>query len=324
MSSSTQKAIIPTVQEHPRKLCHSCMQGLLGDEPLQTTILSCITNPLDLNIIKNIYTLLGLRKIHSDTIRKIDSSLKENVDLLLNTDADQLLNHLPTPIKPTIAHPSKLVITTEEPISIRYFSPLNNKSPAPVVFKWSRQSEQKNPYPSIRSPSIKQVFPKKPPLNRRTIINLSNDPDEPFITKETRQQAKTHDCTICHRRGHDEVHCYHYQCKFCHIDAPGHLPSDCIQNSLPMTHHTRLWPKCTLCGKIRHHWMKCQNYQCITCHKDALGHKTSNCPEDLHNWYTTANSIIVNYPIFPPGMTSYEPFDDEDYYNEDAEHNLAT
>jgi len=135
MSSSTQKATIPNVQEHLRKLHHSCMQELLGYEPLQTTVLSCITDPLDSNIIKNTYTLLGLRKIHSEAIKKIDSSLNENVDLLLNTDADQLLNHLPTPLKPTIAYPSKLVITPEEPISIRHFSPLNNRSPSPVVFK---------------------------------------------------------------------------------------------------------------------------------------------------------------------------------------------
>ena len=135
MSSSTQKATIPNVQEHLRKLCQSCMQELLGHEPLQTTILSCIIDPLDLNVVKNTYTLLGLRKIHSEAIKKIDSSLNENVDLLLNTDADQLLNHLPTPLKPTIAYPSKLVITPEEPISIRHFSPLNNRSPSPVVFK---------------------------------------------------------------------------------------------------------------------------------------------------------------------------------------------
>jgi len=135
MSFSTQKTTTPTVQEHLRKLCRSRMQELLGHEPLQTTILSCITNSLDSNIVKNTYTLLGLGKIHSEAIKKIDSSLNENVDLLLNTDADQLLNHLPTPLKPTIAYPSKLVITLEERISIRHFSPLNNKSPSPVVFK---------------------------------------------------------------------------------------------------------------------------------------------------------------------------------------------
>jgi len=33
---------------------------------------------------------------------------------------------------------------------------------------------------------------------------------------------------------------------------------------------------------------------------------------------------MANHPIFPPGMITNEPFDDEDYYNEDAEHNLAT
>ena len=86
---------------------------------------------------------------------------------------------------------------------------------------------------------------KKPPANRRTIINLSDDsdkpvehiPDEPFITKETRQRAKTHNCTVCNRRGHDEVHCYRYQCKFCHGNAPGHLPSECLENPSLFLHH---------------------------------------------------------------------------------------
>jgi len=148
MSSSTQKTTIPTVQEHLRKLCRSRMQELLGHKPLQTTVLSCITDPLDLNIVKNTYTLLGLQKIHSEAIKRIDSSLNENVDLLLNTDANQLLNHLPTPLKPTIAYPSKLVVTPEEPVSIRYFSPLNNKSPSPVVFKQTQQTKRRNSYPS--------------------------------------------------------------------------------------------------------------------------------------------------------------------------------
>ena len=53
MSSFTQKATIPNIQEHLGKLCRSRMQELLGHEPLQTTILSCITDPLDSNIVKN-------------------------------------------------------------------------------------------------------------------------------------------------------------------------------------------------------------------------------------------------------------------------------
>jgi len=316
MSSSTQKATIPNVQEHLRKLCRSWMQELLGHEPLQTTILS------------------WLRKIHSEAIWKIDSSLNENVDLLLNTDADQLLNHLSTPMKPITTYPSTLVIPPEEPISIRHFSLLNNRSPSPVVFKQNRQTERRNPYPSTRSPLVEQIFPKKPPTDRRTVINLCNNPDkpvehipmEPFIIRETRRRAKTHDCTVCNKQGHNKVHCHNYQCKFCHDTAPGHLPTGCLKNPAPFHHHhiTRLRPRCTLCGKIRHHWTRCQDYQCISCHKDALGHETSDCPEDYRNWFATANSVTANHPIFPPGMITNEPFDDEDYYNEDAEHNLAT
>jgi len=220
-------------------------------------------------------------------------SLNENVDLLLDTDTDQLLNHLPTPMKPIIAHSSKLVIPHEEPVSIRHFSLLNNRSPSPVVFKQTRQTEQRNPYPTTRSPSVEQIFPKKPPTDRRTIINLCDNPDkpiehiptEPFITRETRRRAKTHDCTVCNKRGHDEVHCHNYQCKFCHDTAPGHLPAECLKNPAPFHHHhiTRLRPRCTLCGKIGHHWTKCRDYQCVSCHKDAPGHETSDCPEDYRN-----------------------------------------
>jgi len=216
MSSSAQKATTPAIQAHLRKLCHERMRELINHDPLKVTILSCITNPLDHNIVKNTYTLLGLQKIHSDTIRKIDSLLNEKVDTLFNTNADQLLNHLPTPLKPTIVYPSKLVVTPEESVSIRHFSPLNNRSPSPIIFKQTRQAEQRNPYPSTRSPLVEQIFLKKPPANRRTIINLSDNsdkpiehiPTEPFITREIRRQAKTHDCMVCNKLGHDEVHCH--------------------------------------------------------------------------------------------------------------------
>jgi len=290
MSSSAQKATTPAVQAHLRKLHHERIRELINHNPLKVTILSFITDPLDHNIIKNTYTLLGLRKIHSDAIRKIDSLLDENVDTFLNANADQLLNHLPTPLKPTIAYPSKLVVTPEEPASIRHFSPLNNRSPSPIVFKQTRQTEQKNPYPSTLTPSVEQIFPKKLPANRRTVINLSDDsdkpikhiPTKPFITRKTRRQAKTHDCTVCNKQGHDKVHCHHYQCKFCHNDAPGHLPAECLKNPAPFHHHhiTQLRPRCTLCGKIGHHWTKCRDYQYISCHKDAPGHETSDCSED--------------------------------------------
>jgi len=244
------------------------------------------------------------------------------------------MNHLPAPLKPTIAYPSTLVITPEEPISIRHFPSLNNRSPSPVVFKQTWQTKRRNPYPSTRSPSVEQIFPKKPPTNRRTVINLSNDsdkpiehiPTEPFITRETKRRAKTHNCTVCNKQGHDKVHCHNYQCKFCHDNAPGYLPAECLKNPAPFHHHHITWlrPRCTLCGKIGHHWTKCWDYQCISCHKDAPEHKTSDCPEDYRNRYAAANSIMVNHPIFPPGMISNEPFDNEDYYNKDAEHNLAT
>jgi len=148
-------------------------------------------------------------------------------------------------MKPIIPHPSKLIIPHKEPVSIRHFSPLNNKSPSPVVFKQTRQTEQRNPYPPTRSPSVEQIFPKKLPTDRRTVINLCNNPDkpvehiptEPFITRETRRQAKTHDCTVCNKQGHDEVHCYNYQCKFCHDTAPGYLPAECLKNPAPFHHH---------------------------------------------------------------------------------------
>ena len=38
---------------------------------------------------------------------------------------------------------------------------------------------------------------------------------------------------------------------------------------------------------------------------------------DKMRWDKTRGCFIT--PVFPSRITSYEPFDDEDYYNEDAE-----
>ena len=37
-----------------------------------------------------------------------------------------------------------------------------------------------------------------------------------------------HDCIICQKTGHDEVHCDWYCCKYCNLIRIGHLPIECL------------------------------------------------------------------------------------------------
>jgi len=68
---------------------------------------------------------------------------------------------------------------------------------------------------------------------RNTILNLSDDPDHPIeqapptIFWLSKKKSKTHDCTICQKTRHDEVHCDWYCCEYCNLIRVGHLPIEC-------------------------------------------------------------------------------------------------
>ena len=62
---------------------------------------------------------------------------------------------------------------------------------------------------------------------------LCDDPDHPVerpspvISQLSKKKSKTHDCTICQKTGHDEVHCDWYCCEYCNLIGAGHLPIEC-------------------------------------------------------------------------------------------------
>ena len=68
---------------------------------------------------------------------------------------------------------------------------------------------------------------------RKTILDLSDDPDHPVeqapsnISRLSKKKSKMHNCTICHKTRHDEVHCNWYCCEHCNLIRVWHLPIEC-------------------------------------------------------------------------------------------------
>jgi hypothetical protein len=273
----TVKAAVERVQRRNR------LKKLFKSQPLQHEIISRITTLYDQTVVNQIYALIGLRQIHDDAVKRLDSILDINVDLLLDNDTDALFANIELPAD----------LDTNSAPSAPHFSPLNNRSPSPVIFpRRSPRKKVPKPYPTSRSPSIEQIFPKKSPRERRVVIDMTDEdhiievmPTIPFITRTTKYKAKTHDCTVCKTRGHDEVHCDEYMCDFCHDYAPGHLPSECLQFlaanevpiPIPLATVKKPRPKCSSCGRWGHLWLDCRRYTCMYCKKDAPGHETFDC-----------------------------------------------
>ena len=213
---------------------------------IKQTLLNCITDPLDKNILSNTHTLLGLRKVHTDAIARINFLLSMNTNRLVQRNTDRLFDDLYPVLQPDTLHPT--MPPTVSPSPSRHFSPMNAQVrpfSTPAAPRHVPRKKVPNPY-SIRFPSVEQVYSKKPLSKARTIIDLSSDsdnpiermPNTPFITRETPTRAKTHDCTVCEKRGHDEVHCRQYHCEYCQRSAPKHLLVKCPEflknESLPI------------------------------------------------------------------------------------------
>ena len=123
------------------------------------------------------------------------------------------------------------------PSPFQHFSPMNNPkrpSSTPAAPKRVLWKKAPNLYP-IQSPSIEQIYSKKPLSKTRTIVDLSSYSDNSiermsntcFITRETPAHARTHDGTVCGKRGHNKVHCWWYHCEYCQRSASKHFPVKC-------------------------------------------------------------------------------------------------
>jgi len=70
---------------------------------------------------------------------------------------------------------------------------------------------------------------------RKTILDPGDDSDHPVerilpipqLIRLSKKKAKTHNCTICLKTGHNEVHCDKYCCEYCNCIGAGHLPIKC-------------------------------------------------------------------------------------------------
>ena len=66
----------------------------------------------------------------------------------------------------------------------------------------------------------------------------------------SKKKSKTHDCTICQKTRHNEVHCDWYCCEYCNLIGVGHLLVECpvflaapvVPIPLPSTHPPRPTP----------------------------------------------------------------------------------
>ena len=308
MSHQTILPSAPQASSH-QQLRHARFVHLLWNEPFQQTLLNCITDPLDKNILSNTHTLLGLRKVHTDAVARTDFLLSMNANRLVQWNVDRLFDDLYPVLQPDTLHPT--MPPTISPSPSRHFSPMNNpkwSSSTPAAPRCVPWKKAPNPYP-VWSPSIEQIYPKKLSSKVRTIIDLSSDSDNPvegmpntsFVTRETPAHAQTHDCTVCGKRGHDEVHCHWYHCKYCQCSAPKHLPVECPnflkKETLPI-------PSTSVQTKPPRH---------------------DTPPPQWH---------ILTPPIFnytPARDANGDPYDDgnccewiDNYLNEEAEHNMAT
>jgi len=107
----------------------------------------------------------------------------------------------------------------------------HNKNRTPSV----RFSPMNRPPTLIVKPTItvKRVPTATFNPKRKTILDLSDDPDHPIeqasptISRLSKKKSKTHNCTICQKTGYDEVHYDWYCCEYCNLIGVGHLPIEC-------------------------------------------------------------------------------------------------
>jgi len=209
-SLSTRSAVDPEQQRTHLKQILEC-------KDLQLIIIDHITNPVDKYIANNIFSFFTLLQQHRLMAQQIKRQLDKDTSFLIERKGDAPLYHILFPDTPC----SKQTQKKQNPafsrtLSVR-FSP-RNRPPTSIV---------KPTFTAKRVPTA--IFKPK----RKTILNLNDDPDHPVerspptIFRLSKKKSKTHDCTICQKTGHDEVHCDWYYCEYCNLIRVGHLPIKC-------------------------------------------------------------------------------------------------
>jgi len=209
-SLSTRSAVDPEQQQTRLKQILEC-------KDLQPIIINRLTNPVDKYIINNIFSSLTLLQQHRLMAQQIERQLDKDTNFLIKRKGNAPLYHIlfPDTPRPKQMQQKQNPAFSRTP-SVR-FSPMNRPL-TPIV----------KPTLTAKHVPTATFNPK-----RKTIIDLSDDPDHPverpspIIFQLSKKKSKTHDCTICQKTGHDKVHCDWYCCEYCNLIGAGHLPIEC-------------------------------------------------------------------------------------------------
>jgi len=149
--------------------------------------------------------------------QQIKRQLKNDTNFLIERKSDAPLYHILFPDTPCPKQTQQKQNPTFSQTPSARFSPMN-RPPTPII------------KPTITVKCVPTtVFNSK----RKTILDLSDDPDHPIerapstISQFSKKKSRTHNCTICQKTGHNKVHCNWYCCKYCNLIGVGHLSIEC-------------------------------------------------------------------------------------------------
>jgi len=159
------------------------LKQILECKDLQPIVINRLTNPVDKYIVNNIFSSLTLLQQHRLMAQQIERQLDKDTNFLIERKGNAPLYHILFPDAPS---PKQNPTFSRTP-SVRFF-PMN-RPPTPIV----------KPTLTAKRMSTTTFNPK-----RKTVINLSDDPDHPIeqppptISRLSKKKSKTHNCTICY------------------------------------------------------------------------------------------------------------------------------
>jgi len=165
------------------------LKQILERKDLQLIIIDRLTNPVDKYIANNIFSSLTLLQQHRLMAQQIERQLDKDTNFLIERKGDTPLYHI---LFPNAPHPQQ---TQQKQNPAFFWTPLTrfssmNRPPTPIM----------KPTFTAKCVPTATFNPK-----RKTILNLSDDPDHPVeqspptISRLSKKKSKTHYCTICQK-----------------------------------------------------------------------------------------------------------------------------
>jgi len=195
----------------------TCLNQILECKDLQPIIIDRLTNPVDKYIANNIFSSLTLLQQHRLMAQQIERQLDKDTNFLIERKRNAPLYHILFPDAPRPKQMQQKQNPAFSRTPLARFSLMNRPS-TPIV------------KPTFTAKCVSNTMFN---LKRKTILDLSDDPDHPVewppptISRLSKKKSKTHDCTICQKTGHDEVRSDWYCCEYCNLIGVGHLPIEC-------------------------------------------------------------------------------------------------